>query len=147
MADDTSSQLLTTLAGLVLPAAILVSWWATRRGKTAAQTADERGRVKAAGHRPVRQSSSGRVEETLDMVAEWYRDPPIYFYETGSPDWWAGGPPKLNGFYIHPFCDPGCCRAWGPFPTKQAALAWSRANLVTAETKFKYARIEPDPQG
>ncbi|WP_328798947.1 NAD(P)H-binding protein [Rhodovarius lipocyclicus] len=57
-------------------------------------------------------------------VIEWFLNAQATYYERG--DRVADGPIRCEGFYVDPFCDPGCCRPCGPFPTKAAALEWSR---------------------
>jgi hypothetical protein len=89
----------------------------------------------------------------LGVVPDWssadryLRNPYVVYYRAGDePDCIAladgsGWDPDgygLDGWYIWPFHgDPGSSRPIGPFETKRAARAWSRANKFRA----------PDPQG
>lgn len=66
------------------------------------------------------------------MLAEWFAREPVVFYPAGEE--LADGPLAAAGWYVDPFCDPGCCWPDGPFPTEAEARAWSRA-LASAYLK------------
>lgn len=57
-------------------------------------------------------------------IANWFLSEPVRFYKFGEEV--ADGPLRSEGFYVDPYCDPGCCRPDGPFPTEEAARDWSK---------------------
>jgi hypothetical protein len=67
--------------------------------------------------------------EEEDPVRAYFRNPTIRCLPVGHEDIFgtAGGPITHAGWYVDPYCDPGCCRPSGPFPTKDAAAAWASA--------------------
>ncbi|MBX9844837.1 MAG: hypothetical protein K2Z80_23810 [Xanthobacteraceae bacterium] len=53
-------------------------------------------------------------------LAHYFENPEILFWNVG--DIVAGGPIKIDGYYVSPYCDWGCCRPYGPFTTTDEAL-------------------------
>lgn len=71
-------------------------------------------------------------------VLPYLWDPPIYWYDVGEAgDEIYGGPVTQAGWYIHPYCDPMCCRPEGPFATREEALSRTRQEYF--EQKYPVA--------
>lgn len=58
----------------------------------------------------------------------------------------ADGPLRAEGFYVDPYCDPGCCRPSGPFPSQEAAREWAgctgRAVLIGDKAAYSVLDAE-----
>jgi hypothetical protein len=62
-----------------------------------------------------------------EALRAYFRDPVILEYEVGAPSV-VGGIAKA-GWYVLPYCDPGCCPPHGPFGSVEAARKWSIENM------------------
>lgn len=60
----------------------------------------------------------------------WCWGPEIEFAEVGSNAYWEHGKVTETGWYVHPYCHPGCCRPDGPFATREDALLQHRRELI-----------------
>ena len=74
-------------------------------------------------------------------ILNWLEYPEIVWLEAGQVSFETGVtyeesdelvqfhsrvPAPASGFYLMPYCDPGCCEPDGPFPTAESATAYSR---------------------
>ena len=57
--------------------------------------------------------------------AAWFAWRPVAFYAEGKAV--SGGPIRVAGWYVDPYCHPLCCPPYGPFPARQAAEGWCNA--------------------
>ena len=66
----------------------------------------------------------------VDDAARYYWYPLIEHALAGEELGWAGGPVAADGWYITPYCNPGCCRPEGPFSNWPAALQYARQEFL-----------------
>jgi hypothetical protein len=85
---------------------------------------------------------------TYDITEGYYHDPAISYVRAGERSDFRGGPAKLDGWYIDPFCQVGCCRPWGPFTSEEAAREWSARVLATDDGwESDEGKYGPTPRG
>ena len=48
----------------------------------------------------------------------------VFCLEGDGDGEFRGGPVRRAGYYVMPFCDPMCCRPYGPFEDRAVARAW-----------------------
>jgi len=89
------------------------------------------------------------ASEDMDIPEDEFDDneyePTIYYLEVGECEEMWGGPATEPGWYIHPMCNAvGCCRPWGPFHTREAAVEADRISYVEAAQSENNMQIDPE---
>ncbi len=75
-------------------------------------------------------------------LQRFYAEPPAVWRMVGDGDV-NGGPITESGWYVDPYCDPLCCRPFGPFRTLEDACAWTWTEYDVPEEARVYPTVLP----
>jgi hypothetical protein len=102
----------------------------------------------------IEQSAAAPPDEDLGLL-DWLEKPEVVWLEEGQVCYETNAvyvgtgtpvlfecrvPAPAAGFYLTPFCDPGCCDPTGPFATRQDAVAFSREKAAAQRAEMAKLR-------